>query len=191
VAVLWGFPIHSASVAELDPKADLIPHGTAPDEIRVGVQGPVDPATVSAFVVGVQQGSVVIMDLTAAATGDSVAGFPVTDAQYADGSIVIKGRQPFVVGDQYGIFLKRTIRAPGGAPLVASPVSMLLTARGELVDAQGHSNVSGVADADAAMLEEGRLQLATLFDTQIVQLLTEITRDNLVYCFAFPFQVTP
>jgi hypothetical protein len=189
--VLWGFPIHSASVAELDPQAGLIPHGTAPDEIQIDVQGPVDPATVSAFVVSVQQGSVVIMDLTAAATGDSAAGFPVTDARYADGAIVIKGRKPFVVGDQYGIFLKRSIRAPGGAPLVPSPVSVLLTARGELVDAQGHSNVSGVADTDAAMLEEGRLQLATLFETQIFQLLTEVKREELIYCFAFPFQVTP
>jgi hypothetical protein len=191
VAVLWGFPVHSASVPELDPKGGLIPRVTAPDEIRIAVQGPVDPATVSAFIVTVQPGSVVTMDLTAAQAGDSVGGFPQTDASYLDGAIVIKGRQPFVGGHQYGIFLKRSIHAPGGAPLVASPVSVLLTARGSLVDAQGHTNVSAVSDADAAMLEQGRLQLAALFDEAIFQPLTGITREELVYCFAFPFPVMP
>lgn len=191
VAVLWGFPIHSASVPELDPKAGLVPRVTAPDEIRIAVQGPVDPATVSAFIVSVQSGSVVIMDLTAAQTGDLVGGFPPADASYVDGAILIKGRQPFVVGHQYGIFLKRSIRAPGGAPLVASPVSVLLTARGELIDSQGRSNVSAVSAADAAMLEQGRLQLAALFDQPTFQPLTGIIREELVYCFAFPFQVMP
>lgn len=191
VAVLWGFPVHKASVAELDPKAGLLPRVTAPDEIRVAVQGPVDPATVSAFVVSVQAGSVVTVDLTALQAMDTVGGFPVTDAAYTDGAIVIKGRQPFVVGHQYGIFLKRAIRNPSGVPLVASPVSKLLTVRGALVDGQGHSTVPGVADADAAMLEEGRVQLGALFDQPIIQPLTGISRDELVYCFAFPFQVTP
>lgn len=191
VAVLWGFPIHSASVPELDPKAGLIPHATAPDELHIAVQGPVDPATVSAFVIGVQQGSVVTMDLTAVAAGDLVGGFPVTDATYAGGDIVIKARRPYEYGHQYGIFLKRSIKAPGGAPLVASPVTVLLTARGALVDEQGHSNVSAVADADAAMLEAGRSLLAALFDDATLPKLTEITREQLVYCFAFPFAVTP
>lgn len=191
VAVLWGFPTHSASVAELDPKAGLVPRVTAPDELRIHVEGPVDPATVSAFVVAVQPGSVVTIDLTALQAQDTAGGFPVTDASYSDGSIVIKARQPFVVGHQYGVFLKRAIHAPGGAPLVPPPVSVLLTARGALVDGNGHSNVSSVSDADAALLEQGRLQLGTLFDTPIIQALTGITREELVYCFAFPFQVTP
>jgi hypothetical protein len=191
VAILWGFPIHSASVAELDPTAGLVPRVTAPDELHIAVQGPVDPATVSAFVISVQQGSVVIMDLTAVAARDLVGGFPVTDATYAGGDIVIKARQPFVAGHQYGIFLKRSIQAPGGTPLVASPVTVLLTARGALVDDQGHSTVSAVADASAAMLEAGRLQLAALFDEPIVQQLTAIKREELVYCFAFPFGVAP
>jgi hypothetical protein len=191
VAVLWGFPVHTASVAELDPKAGLVPRVTAPDEIRVAVQGPVDPVTVSAFVVSVQAGSVVTMDLTALQDNNTVGGFPVTDATFTDGAIVIKGRQPFVVGHQYGIFLKRAIRNPSGSPLVPSPVSVLLTARGVLVDGQGKSTVSAVSDADAAMLEEGRLQLAALFDEPIIGALTGIVREQLVYCFAFPFQVTP
>lgn len=187
VAVLWGFPIHKASVAELDPKGGLVPQITAPDEIRVAVQGPVDPTTVMAFVVSVQNGSVVTIDLTALAAGDTLGGFPVTDATYSNGAIVIKARQPFVVGHQYGLFMKRAIRNPSGAPLVPSPVSMLLTARGVLVDAQGHSTVSGVADADAVQLEQGRVQLAALFDEPIIQALTGIVREELVYCFAFPW----
>jgi hypothetical protein len=191
VAILWGFPIHSASVPELDPTAGLVPRATAPDELHIAVQGPVDPATVSAFVVSVQSGSVVTMDLTAVAAGNLLGGLPVTDATYAGGDIVIKARRPFEYGHQYGIFLKRSIQAPGGAPLVASPVTVLLTARGALVDEQGHSNVSAVADADAAMLEAGRLQLAPLLDEPTIQQLTGITREQLVYCFAFLWGLMP
>jgi hypothetical protein len=200
VAILWGFPIHSGSVAELDPTAGIVPQITGADEIHVGVQGSVDPTTVTPFIVAKALGSVVVMDLTAAAAGDLLAGFPPVAVSYVptsvaggdtvDGNIVIKATAPFVPGHQYGIFLQNSLHNTAGQPLVPAPVSKLLTLRGALVDAGGHSTVSAVGDTDAATLEAGRQGLAALFDDPTFSALTGISRGSLVYCYAFPFPVT-
>jgi hypothetical protein len=193
VAVLWGFPIHSASVPELDPTVGLVPRVTAPNEIRVAVKGTVDPATVAAVVVKQSAGTVLLMDLTAAATMDLVMGLPVVQAQYAaaTGEIVITGAQPFTAGHQYGVFITNGVKNAAGLPLVPSPVSKLLTLRSPLVDGTGHSTISSVASSDAAMLEVGRAQLAPLFDMPVFAGLTGVTRENLAYCFAFAVGATP
>jgi hypothetical protein len=197
VAVLWGFPIHTGSVAELDPSIGIQPQVPAADEIQIGVQGSVDPATVIPFIVTKQAGSVVVMDLTAAAGGDLVNGFPLIAASYVpapagtlgtvDGNIVIKGAAPFVSGHEYGLFLQSSLHNLAGKPLVPAPVSKLLTLRGTLVDAAGHSTVAEVGDADATTLELGRLQLGPLLDDATLGALTGMSRDTLVYCFAFAF----
>jgi hypothetical protein len=157
------------------------------------VQGPVDPATVSAFAVRVHNGPVVAMDLTAAAAGDLNAGFPPVAAAYVPtlGAIAIQFGAPFPAGHQLGLFFTNGIHSPDGAPLVASPVSVLLALTAPLVDSTGHSTVSGVADADAAALEAGRQALQPLLDNPIFTPLTGITRANLVYCYAFVPTVTP
>lgn len=191
IAVLWGFPIHTNSVPVLAPTAGAVPHVPAADTILVGVQGPVDPATVSAFVVKQQNGPVVVMDLTAAAAGDLNAGFPPVAATYAAGAIVIKAAAPFPAGHQIGLFFTNAIHSPDGEPLVASPVSVLLTLTAPLVDAAGHSTVSGVSDADAAALEAGRQALAPLLDNPIFTPLTGVSRANLVYAYAFVPMVMP
>lgn len=196
VAVLWGFPTHTNSVAELSPPA-LVPQVVAPNEIHVPVHGPIDPATVVPFVARQQAGTIVLMDLTAVAQMDLVGGLPPIDATVAAGSIVITGQSPFPAGHTLGLFFTDGLKDPGGNPLVASPVSLLLTLQGALVDAAGHSTVSGVSDSDAATLEAGRQQLAPLFANRALTGLTGITpgtgtkRSNLVYCFAFPFGGTP
>jgi hypothetical protein len=193
IAVAWGFPIHTNSVPLLVPGTAAVPHVPAANQILVGVQGPVDPAKVSAFVVREQHGPVVVMDLTAAAAGDLEAGFPRVAASYvADaGAIAIQAATPFPAGHQIGVFLTNAIHSPDGAPLVASPVSVLLTLTAPLVDGAGHSTVSGVGDADAAELEAGRLGLAPLLDNPIFTPLTGVTRANLVYAYAFVPMVTP
>ena len=193
IAVLWGFPIHTNSVPLLLPGTAAVPHVPAANQILVGVQGPVDPATVSAFVVRVQNGPVVVMDLTAAAAGDLNAGFPPVAAAYVPsvGAIAIQFATPFPAGHQIGLFLTNGIHSPDGAPLVASPVSVLLSLTASLVDSAGHSTVSGVADADAAALEGGRQALQPLFDNPIFSPLTGVTRANLVYCYAFVPTVMP
>jgi hypothetical protein len=181
VAVLWGFPIQTASVAPLVPSAGIVPVMPAADQIRVAVQGTVDSATVSAS-------SVVVMDLTAAAT-DLAAAFPRVTASYASGAIVIASHTPFVTGHQIGLFFTNALHDASGAPLVASPVSVLLALTAPLVDGAGHSTVSGVSDADAAALERGRQALAPLFDNPLFAALTGVTRQNLVYDFVFPASV--
>jgi hypothetical protein len=191
IAVLWGFPIHTSSVPVLAPTAGVAPLVPAADQVLVGVQGPVDPATVSAFVVKQHAGPVVVMDLTAAATGDLTAGFPPVAAAYATGAIAIEAAAPFPAGHQIGLFFTNAIKSPDGAPLVASPVTVLLTLTAPLVDGAGHSTVSGVADADAAALEAGRQALAPLLDNPIFAPLTGVTRANLVYAYAFAPMVQP
>ena len=88
IAVLWGFPIHSASVAELDPSAGVVPRPTANGEFRVGVRGSLDPATVSAIAPGVS-GSVALVDLTAIAEAQLAAAFPPFAAGVDDSEIVL------------------------------------------------------------------------------------------------------
>jgi hypothetical protein len=190
VAVLWGFPVHTHSVAEISPPT-IVPTVTAPNEIRVAVHGPVDATTVSPFVAKQQSGSVVVMDLTDVQKPDLVNGLPLVDAQWIDGSIVVTGAAPFTPGDTIGLFFTNDIHDDQGRPLVPSPVSVLLTLQGSLVDANGASTVSGVSDSDAAMLELGRQQLATLFENTSLVALTSIDREKLVYCFAFPFVAPP
>jgi hypothetical protein len=187
IAVLWGFPIHTNSVPLLVPDTAAVPHVPADNQIAVGVQGPVDPTTVSAFVVREKNGPVVVMDLTAAAAGDLAAGFPPVVASYVASAraIVIQAAAPFPSGHTIGIFFTNAIHSPDGAPLVASPVSVLLTLTAPLVDDALHSTVSGVSDAEAAMLEEGRKGLAPLLDNPIFAPLTGVTRANLVYAYAF------
>jgi hypothetical protein len=193
IAVLWGFPIHTNSVPLLVPGTMAVPHMPAADTIAVGVQGPVAAASVSAFVVREQNGPVVVMDLTAANAGDLAAGFPPVVAGYAEasGAIVIKAAAPFTPGHLIGIFMTNGIHSPDGAPLVASPVSVLLTLTSPLIGDDGHSTVSGVSDSDAAMLELGREALQPLLDNPIFAPLTGVTRANLVYAYAFVPGVQP
>jgi len=194
IAVLWGFPIHTNSVPVLVPNTPAMPHVPADNQILVGVQGPVDPATVSAFVVGQQNGPVVVMDLTAAAMGDLQAGFPPVAATYLQpsaavptGAIAIQSQTPFPAGHAIGLFMTNAIKSPDQAPLVASPVSVLLTLTAPLVDSAGHSTVSVVGDSDAIALESGRAMLAALLDNPIFTPLTGVSRANLIYAYAFPF----
>jgi hypothetical protein len=191
IAVLWGFPIHTNSVAVLAPTAAVVPKVLAANQLAVGVQGPVDPATVTAFVGPTMQGSVVVMDLTAVGAGNLAAAFPPVAVAYASPAIVIQASAPFPAGHVIGLFFTNALHAPGGAPLVASPVSVLLTLTAPLVDAEGHSTVSGVSDADAAALEAGRKALAPLLDNPMIAAATGITRANLVYAYGFVPMVQP
>lgn len=192
-AVLWGFPIHTNSVPLLVPGTAAVPHVPAANQIVVGVQGPVDPATVSAFVVAQQNGPIVVMDLTAAKAGDLSAGLPRVGAQYLPppiGAIAIQAAAPFPAGHLIGLFFTNEIKSPDHAPLVASPVSVLLTLTAPLIDG-GHSTVSGVSDADAMALEMGREGLAEVLDDPVFSALTGVTRANIVYAYAFFPMVQP
>jgi len=192
IAVLWGFPIHTNSVPVLVPSAGAVPLVPAANQILVGVQGPVDPATVSAFSAAAgQPGPVVVVDLTALATGDLAAAFPPVIAAYAAPAIAIQASQPFPAGHQIGLFFTDAIHSPDAAPLVASPVSVLLRLTAPLVDSGGHSTVSGVADAEAGALEAGRAALSSLFDSPTFTPTTGVSRANVIYAYAFIPMVQP
>jgi len=193
LAVMWGFPIHTNSVPVLVPTAGAVPRVPSDDQILVGVQGPVDPATVSAFVAGGAAGSVVVVDLAAVSAGDLAAAFPRVAATYVQGAgaIAIQASQAFPAGHPIGLFFTNAIHAPDGSPLVASPVSVLLRLTAPLVDSAGHSTVSGVDDADAAALESGRAALAPLFDSPIFTPTTGVSRTNAVYVYGFLPMVQP
>jgi hypothetical protein len=189
VAALWGFPTHTSSVAELDPSTGRVPRVPRADEIQIDVQGPVDPASVTAFVVRERQGSVVLMDLTAAAS-NLQAGFPRVDAAFEEGAIVLRGAAPFAAGHRFGVFVTRAVRDPRGRPLVAAPLSVLLSSPAPLVNDAGKSLLSTVPDAEALAIEAGRAALAALFDNPLFAPLTGVTREELVYCFAFELEVS-
>jgi hypothetical protein len=187
-AVLWGFPIQTSSVPVLAPTAGAVPTAVAPNQLRIAVQGTVDPATLAMIPIG-GTGSVLLMDLTLAPNDlpDSFLGAAATyDA--GTGTIAITTSAPLPAGHLLGVFLTNAIHNTVGVPLVASPVSVLLALPSPLVDGSGHSTVSGVSDSDAAMLEAGRQMLALLYDQPAFASLTGITRQNLIYGFAFPVQ---
>ena len=184
-AIVWGFPIHTGSVIDLDPTVGLVPLPVAADEIHLAVNGNVDPTTVKAFEAAVSPGDVYLLNLGALAAMKLLDAFPKITATYTDGNIVIKGAAPFAAGQMYGVVVTRGVTNAAGAPLVMPPVSMLLTAHGALVDAAGKSTVSSVPDAQAALLEQGRQQLAPLLADETFANLTGIKRENLAYIFAF------
>jgi hypothetical protein len=190
-AVLWGFPIHSASVVDLNPAMGLEPKIVGPNEIRLAVNGTVDPATVSAFRLAVAPGTVVFMNLSALAEMDLVAGLPKVTATYEAGAIVIHTELPLDRSNTYGVAIRRGVKNTQGTPLVPPPVSVLLMARGTLLDAEMKSTVSSVSDADAKQLEVGRQQLATLLDNDLFVPLTAIAREDLAYLFAFSANTPP
>jgi hypothetical protein len=184
IAVLWGFPIHGASVAELDPSAGVVPRVSPAGQLLIDVKGDVDPATLTAIAPGVP-GSIALVDLTAALAGDLAGALVTVEPSFEMGSIALGLGAALDPEHTYGVFITRAVTDIRGAPLVPSPVSKLLTLRAELTDASGKSQVSSVSDAQAAALEQGRAALAALFDDPLVMAATGITREELVYCFAF------
>jgi hypothetical protein len=186
LAVFWAFPTHSAPVAELDPKSGKVPQVMGDHELRVAVKGTLDPATLTATVAG-KPGTVTLLDLTAAAAGNLIAGLPSVTVSYEGGAVVLRTKDPLVAKHQYGVFLSTGITSTDGKGLVPSPVSFLLTARGPLVDAAGKSTVSSVADLDAMLLEMGRASLADLFDNPLIGALTGLDRAKTAYVYAFPY----
>ncbi len=187
VAVAWAFPIHTASVAELQPALGMLPEVRSDKEIFIPVKGTIDASSVTRFSLGDQTGSVFLLDLTALAVGNMAGGLPVFEPTYTDGGILLTAQADLTDGDLYCLILKNTIKNEEGQKLVPSPTTVLLRSRGVLVDDEGHSTVMGVSDADATELEAGRLQLAELLDNDQFISLTGLEREDIAYIYAFTF----
>jgi hypothetical protein len=183
-AMVWGFPIHSNPVIDLNPKAGLQPKIMAPDELRLAVNGDLDPATLTVGGVG-QSGTVYLLNLTALSGGNLPGGFVRMTASFTGGNLVLKTMAPLEKGQTYGIILTRGAKNTAGKGLVPPPVSVFLMARGSLIDAGGKSTVSTLADIEAMLLEVGRRQLAALLDDRTFMTFTQIERANIGYLFAF------
>lgn len=204
-AALWAFPIHSASVIELDPSRGLVPQADGPRTLRLAANGPLDPATLRPFTPR-DGGTVFLLDLTLLEQDDFAGGLPAFTAAFdagaageaseavaageagaagEHGAVVLQAAADLVPGHLYGVLVSDGVTDPGGQPLVPSPVTVLLRTRGALVDGAGRATVAGVSDADAAELEAGRRDLAELLDDPLFSLLTGLTREDLVYVYAF------
>jgi len=203
VAIVWSFPIHTQSVAELNPSTGTVPQVADSRSIRLSVKGPIDPDSLIPFdMLGPplpgDKGTVILLNLTALAAGNTFGGFPeFTTHLTTDGSIGIQTTDPMTDGDLYGIILtvpsaeddaaRNGVTSPDGRPIVPSPVTVLLRSRGPIVDAAGESLVSGITDEDGAVLEAGRLQLMDLLDDPTFTTAAKVTRENVAYLYAFEF----
>lgn len=185
-AVAWSFPIHSASVIQLDPTKSLVPTVVSATEVRLGFKGTMDAATAKVWTLG-KAGNLFALDLTALEAGDLVGGLPKASAAVDGQEIVLTFEADFPEGHTLGLLATTGITNADGKPFVPSPVTVLLKASGPLVDADGKSLVDDVADADAAELESGRSDLALLLDDATFSGLTKLTRKDLVYVYAFDF----
>ena len=187
VAVSWAFPIHTASVAELQPAMGMLPEVRSSSQIFIPVKGTLDASSLTRFSLGQQDGTVFLLDLTALAAGNVAGGLPEFEPTSTDGGILLTAQADLTDGDLYCIILKNTITNQDDQGLVPSPTTVLLRTRGILVDDQGHSTVAGVSDADATALEAGRLQLAELLDNEQFIALTGLEREDIAYIYAFTF----
>jgi hypothetical protein len=183
VAMLWGFPTHSGPVIDIDPINGLAPVVSAPDQIDLTINGALDPATVKAFAVG-SAGTLVLMDLTILGMDGGIAGFPHAVATINGTTLSLKLDAPLTKGHTYGIMISNAARSPEGKPLVLPPVSAMLMFKGALFQ-DGHSNISSVDGLQAALLEQGRQQLAALLASPAVWTLTGLQQKDLAYLFAF------
>jgi hypothetical protein len=184
-AIYWAFSTHTNPVAEVNPPTGAVPHPVGDRTLTIAVKGTIDPAKLKPTVAG-KPGTVTLLDLTAAAKSQLLAAFPAFDATYDGKSIVLTAQAPLVAGDQYGVFLDTGITSPDGKPLVPSPVSFLLTAHGHIAE-NGTSQVGGVGDADAVMLEMGRAALTQVFDTVELTILTGLDRARMAHVYAFTY----
>ena len=183
-AMLSMFPIHKA------PVIDTLPRATGADEIRMTVNGALDPATVKGFRLAEQPGSVVLMNLGALAMGDLVAGFPAATITYVGGEIVIKGAAPFTLGSIYGVVVTKAAKDTAGRSMIPPPLSVLLMARGPVVDAAGNPTVSAlVGDSRAPTIEVGRQQLSALLDNPTIFELSGVSREQIAFLIAIPWGV--
>ena len=198
VAIAWFFNTHSASVVELNPARDLVPAIVSGSEIRLVVKGTLDPDSLRAFSLENPDGTVFLLDVDKLA--QNVAdprALPPFEPRYADGRIFLKTTDPgnsFIEGDTYALLLTNELTDAQGAPIVASPLSVLLRTRGALVDAEGVSQISGFSAADAQLLEQGRSQFARLFDDPLIQSATMsagrpagLSREQVAYLYGFAF----
>jgi hypothetical protein len=187
VAVTWSFPTHTASVVELMPPLGMVPAVVGTKEIDLKAKGSIKADTLAPFSLASPDGSVVLLDLTVLQSSSSFPpppeAVPAFTPTFANGNIVLTTEADLVPGHLYGIMLLTRITNDAGQPIVASPLTVMLKSTGELVDANGKSQVPNVDDASAQEAEAGRLQLKPLLDQLLP--LVGLSRADIAYMYAF------
>ena len=113
---------------------------------------------------------------------------PLADAgvgTYAQ-QLLLVPQVPLDERTQYGAFLTTDLKDSNGKSVIASPTFALLRLANPLVDSDGHSNVLGVTDAQAAAAEPLRAGLAPFF--QGLTALTHIPVTRLALAWSFTTQ---
>ena len=142
--VLWGFPVHSSPVIDLYPPAGLVPQQAGANEIRLAVNGTLDPATVTPLRVAQSPGTVMLVDLDALAEPTSTGGFPAFTRQLRRGHDQHhRHRSAAARASATRILVTKGVKDPQGRALVPPPISVLLMARGPL-RGSGHHEEHGL-----------------------------------------------
>lgn len=194
VAVVWAFPTHSGSVAELNPAAGMVPliDENSFDNILIPVKGTVDASSVQAFhPVANPQGGVYLIDLTELMEGNDAGAFPIMTASYDPSreGVSMTTQTQLIVGHTYLFILSDRLENEAGEPFVPSPTTVFLRSHGELVNGEGESQVSSLDDDSAGQLEAGRVMLQELLDNEDFQNTTRLyNREKIVYLYALTLQ---
>jgi hypothetical protein len=187
-AVLWAFSTHPSPVIELDPTRGLAPVVAGSREIRMGFKGTIDPATATPWGMwgnATNTGTVFLLDLTALAVGDMLAGLPPFAVTLDGQEMVLTADADLAAGHTFGILVTTAVTDDKELALAPSPLTVLLRSSGALLTEDGKSTVSGVNDDQAAQLEPARQELALLLSDPQFSGLTGLTRENLAFVFSF------
>ncbi|MDJ0765492.1 MAG: hypothetical protein QNJ97_21100 [Myxococcota bacterium] len=189
VAVIWSFRTHSNPVVELNPDLGMVPIVEQENNIiALPVKGAIDPTTLTAHGLLNPSGSVLLLNLTELEAGNFLGGLPLFTPSVDSSRIVLTATLPLDEGDLYGVVLRNSIADTSGRPLVPSPLSALLRSRGPLVDAQGHTLVPLISDAEAQEAESARLTLAELLDNPDLGSMTnDMQREDIAFVYAFVY----
>ncbi len=171
IAVAWAFPIHSASVAEVNPELGMVPSVTD-NTLSIKVKGDVLSSSLDS-------GDVIVSNL------HEDAMLEVSDIDYTEPNIVVTLSENLTQGDMYVVLLTDGITNGDEQPLVASPMTVLSRTRGPLFE-DGHSMISSLDNASAKELEQLRSGLSAFLDS--MESTESITREEIVYLYSFVYE---
>jgi hypothetical protein len=171
VAIVWAFPIHSASVAELNPQLGMLPFTTA-NSLSIRVKGSVSIGSLDAA-------DVMVFGMT------ENTALGISGITYTPPDIVVTLSGSMIPGGMYVVLLTNGITNELNQPLVASPMTVLARTRGPLF-ANGQSMMSTLDSASAEQFEQLRFALAPFLDG--LEMNPGITREQIAYLYSFVYE---
>lgn len=140
--------------------------------IYVPFVGTLDPATVTSanilVVNGANEPQEMTLSIISGAAGDTVALSPV---------------RPLMNSTQYTVIVTNRVTSRDGSPVLPVTTTGLLQFNAPLVDASGHTTVSGLSDAQAAQLEPLRQAWQPVWTQAQIATGLPITRIPMAFAF--------